>query len=262
MCAPFDLAARSTKAGMSEKILSVLVVDDDSDARGLLRLALSTLVGEIREAADGVEALELCQSKLPDLVITDVMMPRMTGTEFVAELRRMHSTTFIPVLMLTALGEIDDKVQGLLVGADDYITKPFHFNELNARVHALLRIKLLTEQLECRTSELEQVNKELHRAQEELVQKERQLVGVQLAGAAAHSLGQPVTAILLNCRMLAVTLKDVADREALLALTAIEGECRVIKDIIVRLRSVDANRTQDYLGDTKILDIEATKGRL
>lgn len=244
---------------MQNKVLSILIVDDDSDARGLLKVSLMPLGHRLREAADGVDALAACEEEIPDLIITDVMMPRMTGTQFVKEFRAKYTEFFVPVLMLTALGEVDEKVEGLTIGADDYLTKPFHFNELTARVQALLRVKLLTEQLESRTRELEAVNEELSRAQEALVLKERQLVGVQLAGAAAHSLGQPVTAILLNCRMLDVTMKGIASEEMTQALRAIESECRVIKEIITKLRAVDVNRTQGYVGDTRIVDIESAQ---
>lgn len=241
---------------MQERTVRILIVDDDSDARGLLRVSLMPLADSIVEAADGAEALALCEEQLPDLVVTDVMMPKMTGTQFVEKLRAYYPETFIPVLMLTALGEVDEKVEGLTAGANDYLTKPFHFSELCARVESLLRIKLLTEQLEAYAKKLEVLNEELSKTQEALVQKERQLVGVQLAGAAAHSLGQPVTAILLNCRMLVPAVQDASDPEAVSALKAIEEECKVIKEIVVKLRSVDANRTQDYLGETKILDFD------
>ncbi|MCL4130937.1 UNVERIFIED_CONTAM: hypothetical protein GTU68_052811 [Idotea baltica] len=243
---------------MSKREVSILVVDDDRDARELLKISLTQFASTIIEADDGTTALEECEKMLPDLIVTDIMMPKMTGTEFVEKLRQLHPDKFIPVLMLTALGEVDEKVEGLTAGADDYLTKPFHFSELCARVQALLRVKSLTEQLEKYASELEGLNLALSKAQEEIVQKERQLVGVQLAGTAAHSLGQPVTAILLNCRMLHTVMDEHGSKEERQSLDAIEKECRVIKDIVVKLRSVDMNQTQDYLGETKILDIDSS----
>ncbi len=115
---------------------SVLMVDDDWKLRNLLRIYLSGEGFETDEASGGQEALQMAGRRAYDLIILDVMMPGMDGWEVCRSIRKTQS---VPILMLTALGETREKVQGLGLGADDYLTKPFDPEELIARVHALLR---------------------------------------------------------------------------------------------------------------------------
>jgi Response regulators consisting of a CheY-like receiver domain and a winged-helix DNA-binding domain len=116
--------------------LQILVVDDDWKLRNLLRIYLSKEGFEIVEAGDGSEALLKIKNQTFAAVILDVMMPNMDGWEVCRTIRKTQS---VPILMLTALGETKEKVQGLGLGADDYLTKPFDPEELMARVHALIR---------------------------------------------------------------------------------------------------------------------------
>ena len=132
----------------------ILVIDDDQDARNLLKHSLEPFGHSVREAEDGEAGIDCCKAELPDLIITDVMMPNMNGHEFVERFRKIFGETFVPILMLTALTAVEQKVEGLDSGADDYLTKPFDINELVARVRALLRVKVLTEQLYERNEQL------------------------------------------------------------------------------------------------------------
>ncbi len=114
----------------------VLVVDDEKKIRDLLTAYLRADGFEVAEASDGVEALARARKTEPDLVILDVMMPGMDGIEVLRELRK---TSDVFVMMLTARAEETDKLIGLSVGADDYLTKPFSPRELVARAKAILR---------------------------------------------------------------------------------------------------------------------------
>ena len=118
------------------KKFQILVVDDEWNMRNLLRIYLNKNGIEVKEAKNGPEAIELINSNQFDLVILDVMMPGMDGWEVCSKIRETYN---IPILMLTARTETRDKVQGLNLGADDYLTKPFDPEELLARVNALLR---------------------------------------------------------------------------------------------------------------------------
>jgi two-component system, OmpR family, response regulator MprA len=118
--------------------MKVLVVDDERAVRESLRRALELEGYEIELAADGNEALYRLESEAqPDAVILDVLMPGVDGLEVCRTIRRGGSR--VPVLMLTARTQVDDRVEGLDAGADDYLTKPFALEELLARVRALLR---------------------------------------------------------------------------------------------------------------------------
>ena len=118
---------------MSQK---VLVVEDDINIAELLRLYLQKDGFEVSHAADGGKAVEMAREIHPDLVLLDIMLPVMDGWQVCRELRK---TMKMPIIMLTAKGETEDKVSGLEMGADDYIVKPFEVKELLARVHAVLR---------------------------------------------------------------------------------------------------------------------------
>ena len=115
----------------------ILVVDDDAKIRTVVRRGLAYEGYRVVEAASGEEGLEKAREHLPDLVVLDLMLPGIDGLEVTRRLRA--SGDEIGILMLTARDEVSDRVEGLETGADDYLVKPFSFEELLARVHALLR---------------------------------------------------------------------------------------------------------------------------
>jgi DNA-binding response OmpR family regulator len=118
---------------------TILVIEDDASIAKGLRNNLSFEGYSAFVAPDGERGLELAVDKAPDLIVLDVMMPKMNGFEVLRELRRREID--VPVIMLTAKGEEMDKVRGLDLGADDYVTKPFGLQELLARIQAVLRRK-------------------------------------------------------------------------------------------------------------------------
>lgn len=115
---------------------TILLVDDEAKLRKMLRVYLEQEGYGVLEAANGREALYIARAEKPDLIILDLMMPEMSGYDFVRTYSRESST---PVIMLTAKIEDQDKILGLELGADDYMTKPFNIHELIARVRAVLR---------------------------------------------------------------------------------------------------------------------------
>jgi DNA-binding response OmpR family regulator len=122
--------------GFTVAELKIMVVDDDSNICELLRLYLEKEGYEAVIAENGVKALSLYEALQPDLILLDVMMPELDGWQVCRELRK-HSD--VPIIMLTAKGEVFDKVLGLELGADDFVVKPFDMKELSARVKAVLR---------------------------------------------------------------------------------------------------------------------------
>jgi two-component system, OmpR family, response regulator MprA len=115
----------------------IAVIDDDEKITSLLRRSLAFEGYEISTAPDGAEGLKLLNQRQTDLVILDVMMPKMDGWEVCRRLREAGISS--PILLLTAKDEVTDRVKGLDLGADDYLVKPFALEELMARVRALLR---------------------------------------------------------------------------------------------------------------------------
>jgi two-component system, OmpR family, response regulator len=116
--------------------MNILVVDDDPNILELVSIHLMQAGYEVIKAAHGAQALELLKEQLPDLAVVDVMMPGMDGFELT---RRIRAEADIPVLLLTAKGELEDKEKGFLAGSDDYVVKPFEPKELLFRIKAILR---------------------------------------------------------------------------------------------------------------------------
>jgi OmpR family response regulator RpaB len=114
----------------------ILVVDDEASIRRILETRLKMVGYEVITAADGEEALDAFAKHNPDLVILDVMMPKLDGYGVTREIRR---TSDVPIIILTALGDVSERITGLELGADDYVVKPFSPKELEARVKAVLR---------------------------------------------------------------------------------------------------------------------------
>lgn len=139
----------------------ILIVDDHEDNVELLRARLESWGFETLSASDGAEALSMIETNLPDLVLLDVMMPKVDGMEVARRVKNNPDLPFIPIIMQTALDSTENKVEGLEAGADDYITKPIDFPELKARVNSMLRIKRLQEEIEERERELMEANERL-----------------------------------------------------------------------------------------------------
>ena len=118
---------------------TILIVDDETAIRDMLRVALEMADYKCLEASNAQEAHSIIVDEKPNLILLDWMMPGTSGIELARRLKRDEVTSAIPIIMLTAKGEEDNKIQGLDVGADDYITKPFSPRELVARLKAVLR---------------------------------------------------------------------------------------------------------------------------
>ncbi|WP_202903337.1 response regulator transcription factor [Gorillibacterium massiliense] len=122
--------------------LQILIVDDEWNMRNLLRIYLTKEGFDVKEARTGREALEMAGAQSFDMILLDVMMPDMDGWQVCKAIRE---TQTVPIIMLTARSETKDKVSGLSLGADDYLTKPFEPEELLARIHSLLRRSSLSQ---------------------------------------------------------------------------------------------------------------------
>ena len=117
----------------------ILVVDDERSILDFIRLGLQSEGFQVDTAQDGPTGLSLARSHIPDVIVLDVMLPGIDGLKITQRLRAEITTANIPILMLTAKDEVSDRVAGLESGADDYLTKPFSFDELLARIRALVR---------------------------------------------------------------------------------------------------------------------------
>jgi len=201
-----DASAQQALASAPE----VLIAEDNPDMRALL----SMIVGRefrVRVASNGREALEALGESAPDLVLSDVMMPEMSGTDLCKAIKENADTQAIPVVLVTSKAEREMKIEGLERGADDYVTKPFHPRELLARVRSLVRVRGLQKILADRNETLERALRDLKQAEVQLVQSERLAAVGELAAGIAHEVNNPVNFALNAARAMDATVKEIRD---------------------------------------------------
>lgn len=171
----------------------VLIVEDSQESIDLLVYFLKPAGYEITTAADGIEAIQMIEKSLPDIILLDIMLPRVDGFQVCERLKKNDRTFHIPVIMITALKELKDKIRALEAGADDFISKPFDSVELLARVKSLLRLKFYYDELIKRNKELERRRQILLR--EDLLKKE-------LTNLIVHDMKNPLFVIQGNLQMM------------------------------------------------------------
>ncbi|MGQ0813299.1 MAG: diguanylate cyclase [Gemmatimonadota bacterium] len=141
-----------------ESLGRILVVDDNRDNVEIIATRLRFRGYDIEEASEGARALEVVRRNPPDLILLDVMLPDIDGYEISRSIKGDPKLPFIPIILVTARDTTQDKVAGLDAGADDYLTKPIDFPELEARVRSMLRIKRLQDEIELKNQELERLS--------------------------------------------------------------------------------------------------------
>lgn len=143
----------------TDKLPTILVVDDDQQNLELVQAYLEDIECQTVAARDGIEALQLVADGKPDLILLDVMMPKMSGFEVCRRLKSDPHTTDIPVIMVTALNEFGDIERGIDSGTDDFVSKPINKLELLTRIRTMLKLKHLTDRLQRTMAYLSEVEK-------------------------------------------------------------------------------------------------------
>ncbi len=180
----------------------ILVVDDTITNLEIISAELMAAGFTVATAINGEQAIQKIQFQLPDLILLDVMMPKMDGFETCKYLKANPITQDIPVIFMTGITDTDSKVNGLNLGAVDYITKPFQKEEVLARIKTHLQLRNLTKNLEQRvaerTAKLDNALRELQEFQVQLVKQEKMSVLGQLVTGIAHEINNPVSCIYGN----------------------------------------------------------------
>lgn len=212
----------------------VLVVDDIEQNVMLLEAYLSLQKYRVIKAYNGEEALKLVEQEPPDIILLDVMMPGIDGYEVCRRLKNNPKTQFIPIVMVTALQDVEDKIKGIESGADDFISKPFNKEELFTRVKSLLRIKHLYDQLE-------QSYRTVAEKNEQLIALDRMKDG--LTHMIVHDLKNPLTAIMGYLRIVTAKLLGELTDKQLESLTAAFRNSEYLLNMIANL--LDISRMED-----------------
>ncbi|WP_414544884.1 response regulator [Nostoc sp. CCY0012] len=191
----------------------ILIVDDTHTNLEFISQVLIEAGFKVATALDGEIALKQIQNKLPDLILLDVMMPKIDGLETCKKIKENLETRDIPIIFMTAVSDIDTKIRGLGLGAVDYIIKPFHEEEVLARIHTHLQLRNLTKTLEQRVNErtaaLSQALKDLQESQIQLVHKEKMSALGQLVAGIAHEINNPVGCIYGNLGHTSLYFQDM-----------------------------------------------------
>jgi signal transduction histidine kinase len=211
----------------------ILVVEDNPDMRRLFESLLSNRY-RVRLTTNGREALEAIHERAPDLVLTDVMMPEMSGTELCRAVKQDPQTQTIPVVLVTSKAERQMKIEGLELGADDYVAKPFHPRELMARVDALMRLHSLQVELAERNERLSATLAELQATQDQLIESERLAAVGELAAGVAHEANNPINF-------------------ALNAARAMGGRAKDVREVALRLAELDSSNAETLLAQAEAL---------
>ncbi len=179
----------------------LLIAEDNADMRAYLAYLLADEY-ELELAETGTQAWEAIQRHRPDVIVSDVMMPELDGTELVSRLKASAEYRDIPILLLTAKASREEVVGGLEAGADDYLGKPFGPAELKARVRAAVRLHEVYLQLDARKRELETTVRQLREAQDQLIQKARMAAMGNLISGLCHELNNPMAAIRMSLELM------------------------------------------------------------
>jgi two-component system, NtrC family, sensor kinase len=210
---------------------------------------------------DGQEGLDAAQHEHPDLIISDVMMPRIDGQEFCRRIKENPDTAHIPFVMLTAKAELAMKIGGLNCGADDYLTKPFDEKELKARVRSLLKLRVMHQDLDRRNRELRTAYNDLHALQNQLVQSEKMSSLGQLIAGLAHEINNSINAVYNGIRPLSSSSHRLeAIVTEMLSAPEWAGQTALKRDVeslfkrifsLTRVIETGASRTARIIGDLK-----------
>jgi DNA-binding response OmpR family regulator len=238
----------------------IFVVDDHPDAAALLVDLLSLAKYESKTFFSGFEVLKGLQNpaRLPDLILLDLMMPGMDGLEVVRRIKTNPDLPFIPIIILTASGESQDRINGLQTGADDFLFKPINRAELMARVRSLLRLKRAYDEQTRLLEEIKSAYDRLNEAHINLAvaEKKKGQMEAMMSTAAAicHEMSQPLTSALITLQLLKQTApQEVSDNEDY---DAVEMSLLQARQILDKLRALTRYETKSYLGDEHILDLD------
>jgi DNA-binding response OmpR family regulator len=231
----------------------ILVADDDPIQAAVICDLLQKQGYHVECRATIAETRDLLRARMPDLLLLDRMFPEGDGSLLCQELKANPSTQGLPIIMLTARDRVEDRVEGLLQGADDYIPKPFHPSEFLARVHSCLRTLALQQEITQKADELARKHQILLETQERLIRSERLAAIGEIGLAIRHEINNPLGTILGFVDLLLTEEAPIPDA-ARKKLDAIRRATIRIRDVVRRLEDVE-DRSVEYVQGLQMTDL-------
>ncbi|HID39035.1 MAG TPA: hybrid sensor histidine kinase/response regulator [Calditrichaeota bacterium] len=217
-----------------QRTAKILIVDDNKENLNLVAYFLKPQNYNIITAMDGLEALQKVETEKPDIILLDIMLPKMDGFQVCDRIKKNPSTKFIPIIMITALKELKDKIHSLEVGADDFISKPFENVELLARVKSLLRLKQYHDELLSTNQELEEKNRQLIRLNQ---------FKEDLSHLIVHDMKNPLFVIQGNLQMMSMGMDEATSAMLKKYVDRIERSSQNLLRMVMNL--IDISKIED-----------------
>lgn len=230
----------------------ILIVDDNEGMRKTLALIFSKKGYETETAGTGQEGLKKGKERYFHLALLDIKLPDMNGVELLISLKEMHP--HMSVIMMTAYASVENVIEALNQGASGYLTKPLNMDEVRAIVREALEKQRLIREKMAAEEDLRRANRKILEQQEKIVEEERLKVLLQMAGATAHEMNQPLTALLASIDLLAFYKDD--PEELAEKLDIIRDAGKRLADAVKKIRNIRHFKTKAYVGNTKIIDID------
>jgi CheY-like chemotaxis protein len=236
----------------------ILVAEDDPMQASVICELLQKEGYRVEARATIAETRDAVRDRMPDLLLLDRMFPEGDGCLLCQELKATPGTQGLPIIMLTARDRVEDRVEGLLRGADDYIPKPFHPREFLARVHSCLRTLALQREIEHKADELARKHRLLVETQERLIRSERLAAIGEIGLAIRHEINNPLGTILGFVDLL-LAQADAYPEAARKKLDAIRHATIRIRDVVRRLEEVE-DRSVEYVPGLQMTDLSGDQG--
>ncbi len=224
----------------------ILIVDDVPENIKILGNFLKNNGFAVLPANNGKQALDLAAAKVPDLILLDIQMPEMDGYTVCTELKKMHKTKDIPVIFLTARTENQDMLKGFETGGVDYITKPFEFSELRARIFVHLELKFARDLIQHQKSELLTAYLKLQEEEKKTIDLEKTKSVLAMIVTANHEINQPLQVVSGYLDMLQNKLKDKLDEKDKTYFHKIEEGIYGIAETLKKYKNIKNFDYKDY----------------
>ena len=232
---------------------TVMIVDDVPLNRSFVRMLLEERNYRIIEAEDGQKALDLIKKDMPDLILLDIVMPNLNGFETLKIIRGTPELQHLPVILVSTVEEFSSKREGFLIGADDYIVKPFKPEELLLRVDVFLKIKKERDALVLKAVSLTESQTEFLDHQNDIVEKEKEILLKQVYVTLHHEIRNPLTSVLIGSQILKEKFgKDTPEKKILVEIETCAKRIRDVMDALGELKSIVL---EDYLAGIKMLHL-------